>query len=221
MPHLFCFSHNLHYLCNPIYIIIRKKMENTPNKYIAVAYELYTITDGKSELVEKATPEEPFQFLSGFGTTIEAFEKQIVDLKEGEEFDFKLTKDEAYGDYYDERVLDLDKSIFSINGHFDSENIFVGAIIPLQNADGNRFPGKVLEITDDHVKMDLNAPLAGKDLNFKGNVVASREATKDEIQAMINRMSGEGCSCGCDDCEGGCEDEDHHHEGGCGCGHCH
>lgn len=195
-------------------------MENTPNKYIAVAYELYTVNDGKSELVEKASAEEPFQFLSGFGTTIEAFENNIVNLEEGAEFDFTLTKDEAYGDYYDERVLDLEKSIFTINGHFDNDNIYIGAIVPLQNADGNRFPGKVLEITEDHVKMDLNAPLAGKDLNFKGSVVASREATNDEIQAMINRMSGEGCGCGCDDCEGGCGDHHHDEDCGCGCG-CH
>ena len=195
-------------------------MEKTPNKYIAVAYELYTVNDGKSELVEKASAEEPFQFLSGFGTTIEAFENNIVNLEEGAEFDFTLTKDEAYGDYYDERVLDLEKSIFTINGHFDNDNIYIGAIVPLQNADGNRFPGKVLEITEDHVKMDLNAPLAGKDLNFKGSVVASREATNDEIQAMINRMSGEGCGCGCDDCEGGCGDHQHDEDCGCGCG-CH
>ncbi len=195
-------------------------MENTPNKYIAVAYELYTVNDGKSELVEKASAEEPFQFLSGFGTTIEAFENNIVNLEEGAEFDFTLTKDEAYGDYYDERVLDLEKSIFTINGHFDNDNIYIGAIVPLQNADGNRFPGKVLEITEDYVKMDLNAPLAGKDLNFKGSVVASREATNDEIQAMINRMSGEGCGCGCDDCEGGCGDHHHDEDCGCGCG-CH
>lgn len=195
-------------------------MEKTPNKYIAVSYELYTVNDGKSELVEKASKDEPFQFLSGFGTTIEAFEDNIVNLEEGAEFDFTLTKDEAYGDYYDERVLDLEKSIFTINGHFDNENIFIGAIVPLQNADGNRFPGKVLEITEDHVKMDLNAPLAGKDLNFKGSVVESREATNDEIQAMINRMSGEGCGCGCDDCEGGCGDHQHDEDCGCGCG-CH
>lgn len=196
-------------------------MENTPNKYIAVSYELYTISDGKSELVEKATNEEPFQFISGFGTTIEAFEKQIVDLKKGEDFDFNLSKDEAYGDYYEDRVLDLDKSIFCIDGKFDDQNIVVGAIVPLQNADGNRFPGKVLEITDNQVKMDLNAPLAGFDLNFKGSVIESREASKDEIQKMINLMSGEGCGCGCDDCEGGCGGKEHNHEGGCGCGHCH
>ncbi|MDE5947265.1 MAG: peptidylprolyl isomerase, partial [Prevotella sp.] len=130
------------------------------------------------------------------------------------------TKDEAYGDYEAARVLDLERQMFCINGHFDHDHIYKDAIIPLQNEDGNRFYGRVLEIGTDSVKIDLNHPLAGKTLNFKGCVNESREATNDEIQGMINRLSGEGCGCGCHggchgDCgDGDCEDGCH---GGCGC----
>lgn len=46
-------------------------MDTTPNKYITVAYELYTDFDGKRELVEKAPIEHPFQFISDMGTTLE------------------------------------------------------------------------------------------------------------------------------------------------------
>lgn len=46
-------------------------MENKPNKYIAVAYKLYTITDGKSELAEEAPADKPFVFISGFGISLE------------------------------------------------------------------------------------------------------------------------------------------------------
>ena len=122
--------------------------------------------------------------------------------------------------------IDLDREMFCINGHFDHENIFKDAIVPLQNEDGNRFYGRVLEITDDKVKMDLNHPLSGKTLCFSGKVLESREATKDEIQGFINRLSGEGCGCGCGDCGGDCDcggdhcdcDGDHHdHHCGCGC----
>jgi FKBP-type peptidyl-prolyl cis-trans isomerase SlyD len=213
-----------------------KKMGNKPNKYIAVAYKLYTITDGKSELVEEAPADKPFRFISGFGLTLDDFEKAIDDLEENADFDFTLTPDKAYGEYVEERILDLDKSIFSINGKFDNENIFKDAIVPLQNEDGNRFMGHVLDITDDTVKIDLNHPLAGKELNFKGRVIETREATAQEVQSIINAMNNEGgCGCGCDDCEGGCNheeggcdhkegcDHEHHHEHGvgCGCGHCH
>ena len=179
------------------------------NKYIAVAYKLYTVDNGESELVEEATDKEPFQFISGYGITLDAFEKEIAGLENGAEFDFTLQKDEAYGDYEQEHVLDLDKEIFCINGHFDRERIYKDAIVPLQNEDGNRFLGKVVSVGNDKVRIDLNHPLAGKTLNFKGHVVESREATNEEIQGLINRMSGEGCCCG-----------GHHDDGGC-CGHGH
>lgn len=201
-------------------------MGNNLNKYIAVAYKLYTVDNGESKLVEEATEKQPFQFISGYGITLDAFEKEIAGLEQGAEFDFTLQKEDAYGDYEQDHVLDLDKSIFCINGHFDHDNIYKDAIVPLQNEDGNRFLGRVLAISDDKVKIDLNHPLAGKTLNFKGHVVESREATNDEIQGLINRMSGEGCCCGHHgdgECcghhgEGGCEG--HHHDGGC-CGHHH
>ena len=165
-------------------------MESNLNKYIAVAYKLYTVEGGESELVEEAIDKEPFQFISGYGVALDAFEKQVAGLETGAEFDFTLTKDDAYGDYELEHVLDLDKAIFSINGHFDHENIYKDAIVPLQNEDGNRFYGRVLEVGTDKVKIDLNHPLAGKTLNFKGHIVESREATNEEIQGLVNRMSG-------------------------------
>jgi FKBP-type peptidyl-prolyl cis-trans isomerase SlyD len=194
-------------------------MDQKTNKYIAVAYELYTVTDGEKELVEEAPAHHPFQFVSGFGYALEDFEKNVINLNAGDDFDFTLTKEQAYGDYEQERVLDLDREIFTINGHFDHENIVVGAMLPLQNEEGMRLYGKVLEITDSHVKVDLNHPLAGKDLNFKGSIVENREATDEEIKHTIKVLTGEGCGCGCghDDC--GCGHD--HHDEGCGCGHCH
>lgn len=201
-------------------------MDTTPNKYITVAYELYTDFDGKRELVEKATTEHPFQFISGLGTTLDAFEAQITPLEKGGKFDFTLSVDEAYGPYEQERVIELPKDTFKVNGHFDKERIYPGAVVPLMNADGARFNGTIAEVTDTTVTVDLNHPLAGKALNFVGEVTESREATKEEIQGMLNMLSGEGgCGCGCDSCGGGCDDDcgcdGHGHEGSCGCGHCH
>lgn len=193
-------------------------MENKTNKYYAIAYKLYTIFNGEKSLEEEATAEDPFLFISGFGTTIPGFEKHIEALKEGDDFDFTLTKDEAYGDYYEERVIDLDKQIFCINGKFDTQNIYVDAIIPLQNEDGNRFMGHVLAITDDKVRVDLNHPLAGRELNFVGKVTECREASNEEIQTMINRLSGGGCHGGCGGCGGGSCGGNCGGDGDCNCG---
>ena len=194
------------------------------NKYITVAYELYTDNEkGIHELVEKAPVEHPFQFITNMGVALDAFEAKVAALPEGENFDFTLTADEAYGPYEEAHVIDLDKEVFCIDGRFDKNTIYPGNVIPLVNADGNRFQGLILEVTDSKVKVDLNHPLAGKDLHFRGEVVTSRPATVAEIQAMAQMLSGEGgCGCGCDDCGGGCHDHDHHHghgEGGCCGGH--
>ena len=197
------------------------------HKYITVAYSLYTDnSEGVHELVEQAPVEHPFQFITELGVALEAFEAKLKDLNAGDEFDFTLSVDEAYGPYEQEHVIELPKSTFMLNGRFQNDVIYEGAVIPLVNADGNRFQGLVLEIKEDVVIIDLNHPLAGKELHFKGSVVTSREATDAEVTALIKMMSGEGgcgCGCGCDGgCDGGCDSEgcgcgDHEH--GCGCKH--
>ncbi len=199
-------------------------MEKTPHKYVTVAYELYADNaEGVHELIEKAPAEHPYQFISGLGVTLDAFEANIAGLEEGSDFDFTLSVDDAYGPYVDEHVLDLDKKTFCVDGRFDKDTIYPGAVLPLVNADGNHFDGLVLDVKENTVRIDLNHPLAGKALHFKGKVVTMRPATDEEIQGMINMMSGEGCGCGCEDCGDECHHHhDHEGDGGCcGGGHCH
>ena len=184
-------------------------MEQNPNKYITVAYRLYTEMDGKMELTEEATAEHPFQFISGLGFTLDAFEKNIINLKEGDSFDFTLSVEEAYGEHMPEGVQELPKSAFEVNGKFDAEHITIGAVVPMMNQQGERFNATIAEITDTTVTIDLNHPLAGKELNFKGEVVTFRDATNKEIEHAVKMMTG-----GCGGCGGNCGGE-----GGCG-GNC-
>lgn len=196
-------------------------MENKTNKLIAAQYQLFTISEnGERKLVEETTKEQPFVFITGFDAALDALEERLENLKLGEKFDFELEKEKAFGEYEPSRVIELNKEMFIVDGQFDSKNIFKGAQIPLKNEDGNFFIGTVLEIGDAAVKVDLNHPLAGKKLNFKGYIIENREATKDEIKTMLSHMNGGGCGGDCSGCESGCG----HHEGGCGhheggCGH--
>ena len=191
--------------------------EINPSKTIVVSYDMYTEFEGVKELVEQATAEQPFQFTTGLGFTFEAFESKFNDLKEGDTFNFTLTKEESNGDRRDDLVFDVDKNIFCVNGKFDDKQIYAGNVIPLVNAEGQRMNGLVVEVKEETVTIDLNHPYAGMNLVFEGKVLSMHDATKEEIQALINIITGQGsCCCGCDSCEGGCE-------GGCGdhdCG-CH
>lgn len=195
-------------------------MEKAENKYITVAYKLYTVEDGEKEFTEEAPAAHPFQFISGLGMTLEAFESQLNTLNQGDKFDFTLTPEEAYGDYNEEHVIDLPKEIFLIDGKFDNEHVVEGAVVPLMTNDGQRINGSVVEVKEDVVVMDMNHPLAGCSLNFVGEVITSREATSAEITEAIQMMSG-GCGGSCSGCGGGCADGDCGDSCGCEGGCCH
>lgn len=204
-------------------------MDIKTNKYINASYKLYDITDGQEELLEETTTDQPFVFITGMGVVLEAFEQQVADLEAGTEFNFTLTPAQAYGEHDENRVLNLDKKFFYVDGKFDEDNVYQDAVIPLQNEDGNRFNGLVLEVTDDTVRVDLNHPLAGSTLNFRGVIVENREATTEELAELAEHLSGQGhhCkgNCGCGghghDHEGGCCGKHNHEEGEHHCGHNH
>ena len=103
-------------------------------------------------------------------------------------------------------MTDVSREIFTINGKFDSENIYPEAIVPLQNEDGQRFYGKIVEVGEQTVKVDLNHPLAGETLHFEGKVLENRDATNEEIQSLISHMSGGcgGCGGNCGSCDSDC-----------------
>ena len=193
-------------------------MEQTTNKKIRVAYTLISHRNGESEEVEKTTREQPFEFLSGVGYTLDAFEENLKDLKKGDTFDFTIPSAEAYGDYDPDHVQDFDREVFTIDGKFDSAHIYAGNVVEMMRADGSPILGTVKEVTPFKVVMDFNHPLAGCDLQFIGNVVDSRPASDAKMKKFYDalRASQRGCG-GCSGCNGGscgdgCED---------GCGGCH
>jgi len=202
-------------------------MKITANKSVSAEYELYVDgeVEGEQELMEKATAQEPLKFIYGVGMMLPKFEENLFGLKAGDAFDFTINNEDAYGEYDDDSVLDLERAIFEIDGKLDEEMIFEGNVVPLMDNEGNKVNAQVVTITDTHVTVDLNHPLAGENLHFKGNVLEVREATEKEIAALSGGGCGGGCGCGDGGCgEGGCNDdscgsgENSEKVSACGCG---
>jgi len=191
-------------------------MKISKNKYVAVTYDLNVGEGEERELMERATPEQPLKFIYGIGMMLPAFENALKELQEGESFDFSLAPADAYGEYVDEHVLELEKSMFEVDGKFDAEIIYEGATVPMMDGDGNPLNGSVLEIKDNIVVMDFNHPLAGETLHFCGKVADVHEATPEEIAALTAPAGG--CGCGCGDCGGSCDEPSQ--KGDCGCEGC-
>lgn len=188
-------------------------MKISTNTFVALSYDLNVGEGEERELMEKATAETPLEFIYGTGSMLPAFEKNLTDLKEGDEFNFILQPEEAYGEYIDEHVIDLDRAMFEQDGALNEEVVFEGNTLPMMDADGNRLNGTVVAVKEDVITMDFNHPLAGEALNFSGKVLTVREATPEELTALFAPHSGCGCGCSCGD-----EEEADSCGSGCGCG---
>lgn len=179
---------------------------------LTLIYELSVMQNGEEVIVEECTKERPFIFVTGLGFTFEAFEAQFENLKTGDDFDFVIPKEEANGERDEEFVVDAPKKIFVVDGKFQDDEIYPGNIIPLMDADGHRMQGLVVEVKEDFVTLDLNHPLAGKDLHFEGTVLEKRDATPDEVQGMLNVITGAGhcggCHGDCQECDKECGDDE-------------
>lgn len=144
----------------------------------------YTLTevDESGSMIQEVEKEKPFVFIYGSGFLLPKFEENIAGLEPGAKYAFALASDVAYGPQREDAFMDLDVSIFEIDGKIDENILHVGNDIPMQNDEGHTLMGKVIEISDDKVKMDFNHPLAGIDLFFKGEILDVREATSEEME---------------------------------------
>lgn len=194
-------------------------MKIAENKFVSVTYDLNVGEDNELELMERATSEVPLNFIFGSGTMLPAFENALKGLQAGETFRFTVSPENAYREYNEEHLVELPKTIFEVEGKFDTEMVKEGNILPMMDTEGNRLNGSVMEVKESAVLMDFNHPLAGETLHFSGEVVDVHDPTPEEIAAM---SSSGGCGCG-DDCGGDCGsgcDEESCGNGGCGgCGH--
>ena len=186
------------------------------NQIYTISYNLYTPNGSdKEEFLESTTTENPLIFCSGIGMLLPKFEEELAKFASSDTFDFVLAKEDAYGVYRDDLLKEVERSLFETEGVLDEKMFFVGNMVPLMDAEGRRFNGRVVKITDDGITFDLNHPLAGKDLHFKGSIIDVHEASEAEYNAFTQPRSCGGCGGGCNsgECASDCGSD-------CGCGGC-
>lgn len=109
---------------------------------------------------------ETLDFVCGAGMMIKGFDQAVADMEAGQIVDVHLKPEEAYGMPDPDAIFDI--SISDLPG---SEKLEVGQQVYLQNAMGQPFPVKVVAKDDGMIRFDANHELAGKELNFKIELV--------------------------------------------------
>ena len=159
------------------------------NVVVSLAYRL--TVDGVS--ADHAPAEAPLVYLQGRGNLIVGLERELEGMKAGESKSVLISPDDGYGEYDPEAVIQLERSLFG-----DSYPLSIGGTVHLQDEANHHFEARVVAIDEAAVTVDLNHPMAGKELLFDVEIVDLREATADEPAGGCG-----GCSChgGCSGCE--------------------
>ena len=113
------------------------------------------------QVFDSSVDREPLEFTLGQGMLIPGFEKGIIDMKVEEKKTINIPKDEAYGDVQKELFQAVPKD--QLPQEIKPE---VGMGLVSKNPDGSERQLRVAEVNDDHIVVDANHPLAGKDLVF-------------------------------------------------------
>jgi FKBP-type peptidyl-prolyl cis-trans isomerase SlyD len=157
-------------------------MTISEDKVVSVNYYLTASkNNAPEELIEETSAEHPFVFLFGFGGVLPDFENNLAGKQKGDKFDFRISAENAYGNYENDYKVNIDRAAFEIEGKFDDVRVKVGSDLEMSDADGNPLTGKVITISETHVEMDFNHPLAGYELHFIGVVLDVRTATAEEL----------------------------------------
>ena len=125
----------------------------------------YTLTvEGK--VMDTSEGKAPLEYVQGSGNIIPGLEKQMAGLKVGDERTFNVKPEEAYGQVDPAAFKEMPKS--SLPKEFVPE---VGKMISVVDNQGRRMPVTISEVKEQSIMINLNHPLAGKDLEFKIKVI--------------------------------------------------
>lgn len=121
----------------------------------------YTGKLNDGSIFDSSTGREPLAFTVGAGQMIPGFDKAVHGMKVGDKQTVTIPFMEAYGERREEMVI-----------HVPAEQVpadmkpQVGDRLAVNQPDGQQIPVMVTSVTDEHVTLDANHELAGKDLIF-------------------------------------------------------
>jgi FKBP-type peptidyl-prolyl cis-trans isomerase SlyD len=135
----------------------------------------YTLSNSSGQVLDSSEGHEPLSFITGIGQIIPKLEEELVTMEPGEKKRIEISADEGYGQYDEDQIVAVPRE------QMPPQEINVGDMF-MADEDPNGMPLVVTEVSDTHVTMDGNHPLAGVDLIFDVELASKREATEEEME---------------------------------------
>ena len=120
-----------------------------------------------SMLVESSFDDEPVSFVVGDGTLDRGLELALLGLVADDRQTLTLMPGQAFGRRDEAALQRVPKAQFAEDMLLEQ-----GQIIGFSSEDGEEVAGAIIEIEDDHVQVDFNHPLAGREIEFEVHILA-------------------------------------------------
>ncbi len=127
----------------------------------------YTGTLDNGSIFDTSEGREPLEFTIGSGQVIAGFDEAVSGMAVGEKKHVKIPVHKAYGPRNEDLVIAA--PIEHVPADLNPE---VGQKLQVGGANGEILMVTVTDITDTHILLDANPPLAGQDLTFDIELVA-------------------------------------------------
>jgi len=124
-----------------------------------------TLQDGT--VFDSSEGRDPLGFTLGGGQVIPGFDEAVMGMSEGDAKNVTIPVDKAYGPRNDELVMPV--PLNQVPADLKPE---VGQQLQMGGPNGQPVMVSVVDITDEHIMLDANPPLAGQDLIFDIELVA-------------------------------------------------
>lgn len=117
----------------------------------------------------------PLCFEVGSGQVIPGFDKAVEGMKTGEEKTFTLKSEDAYGSVKEDLKQEIPRDKLPAEPEPKE-----GMMLMMQAPTGQQIPARIVGVSEDKVTIDVNHPLAGKDLTFTVKVVGVNEPEEEK-----------------------------------------
>lgn len=136
----------------------------------------YTLKNASGETLESSFGSEPLVFLEGVGQIIPGLESAIKKMQPGDKQTVNVKAEEAYGAIEPEMIVEVPRA------KLPKKDVAIGDQFHADAGDGRAQVVTVTKVTDTHITIDGNHPLAGQDLTFEVEIDSTRNATNEEMQ---------------------------------------
>lgn len=118
-----------------------------------------TLVDGI--VFDSSTDREPLEFIPGKEQVIKGFENAVIGMAVGEHRTVEIPSDDAYGNYRDELITEIDRANFP--NDIEPE---IGVQLQVANETGECVIMRIIGVCEKNITLDANHPLAGQTLVF-------------------------------------------------------